>query len=140
MASYLIGDIASKLNISADTLRYYEKIGVLSKVARTASGRRAYNDNDIARLRFVRRAQKMNFTLAEIAALLKMRDHPQRARNKVRKLTEKKLADIETSLADLKHLRDELRLLLDLCLRGAKGCPIIERIDRQPAAGGQGKR
>ncbi len=92
---------------------------------------RFYTDKDLARVRFIQRAQKMNFTLAEIAALLKMREAPQKARESVRGLTARKLAEIEAYLAELKTLRDELRLLLDLCAANKAGCSIIEDIERK---------
>ncbi|GMQ90127.1 MAG: Zn(2+)-responsive transcriptional regulator [Gammaproteobacteria bacterium] len=129
MSALRIGDITRKLGISADTLRYYEKIGLFPRVNRTVSGIRLYSDRDISRLQFIKRAQKMNFTLAEIGQLLKMREGPQMARTDVRDLTSKKLDEIEAYLADLKALRKELRLLLNLCASSKDGCPILENID-----------
>jgi DNA-binding transcriptional MerR regulator len=124
--TFSIGDIGRLLGLSADALRYYEKIGLLPRVSRSASGVRRYGDKDVSRLRFIRRAQKMGFSLAEIAQLLAMRDDPQRARKSVRQLTEAKLDEVEARLQELTLLRNEMRLLLNLC-RGAKaGCPIIE--------------
>ncbi len=128
---YPIGETAEKLGLSADTLRYYEKIGLLPKVGRNTGGIRLYNDKDLSRLRFVQRAQKMDFTLAEIGALLKMRDSPQTARKAVRDLTARKLAETETHLGELKTLRDELRLLLNLCNGSRKGCGILKEMDRR---------
>ncbi len=137
MATYRIGEIAERIGLSVDTLRYYEKIELLPRVARDASGLRVYNDKDISRLRFVQRAQRMDFTLAEIAELLRMRENPRRARAGVRKLTAQKLADIEARLGDLRTLRGELRLLLDLCAHSAKGCPIIDGLEQgKPRASG----
>ncbi len=127
-----IGEVGRLLGLSADTLRYYERIGLLPRVHRTASGLRRYGEKDLSRLRFIQRAQKMGFSLAEIAQLLAMRDNPQGARESVRKLTAAKLAEVETRLAELTLLRNEMRLLLNLC-RGAKaGCPILETIDHRP--------
>lgn len=127
-----IGDIGHVLGLSADTLRYYEKIGLLPGVSRSASGIRRYGERDLSRLRFIQRAQKMGFTLAEIGMLLTMRDNPQRARAGVRKLTAAKLDETESRLKEITLLRNELQLLLNLC-RGAKtGCPIIETIDQEP--------
>ncbi len=126
-----IGDVGRVLGLSADTLRYYEKIGLLPRVNRSASGIRRYGEKDLSRLRFIQRAQKMGFSLAEIAQLLAMRDNPQRARESVRKLTATKLDEVEARLQELTLLRNEMRLLLNLC-RGAKaGCPIIEAIDQE---------
>jgi len=125
-----IGDIARTLGLSVDTLRYYEKIGLLPRVGRNESGIRAYGERDISRLRFIQRAQKMGFSLAEISMLLTMRENPQRAREHVRTLTAAKLEEVDARLKELTLLRNELQLLLNLC-RGTKdGCPIIENMDQ----------
>ena len=126
---YKISEVSARLSLSRDTLRYYEKIGLLNKVERSDSGFRRYTEQDISRLRFVQRAQKMNFSLAEIAELLQMRENPQQARDEVRQLTAAKLMDIETRLEELLSLRNELQLLLNLCRNTEGGCPIIENIE-----------
>jgi len=128
--SHRIGDVVKLLGISADTLRYYEKIGLLPAINRTESGIRAYLDHDLSRLRFVRRAQKMKFSLKEIAELLSMREDPQHARDEVRILTRSKLTEVADHLEDLQFLHNELELLLNLCTASEDGCPIIESIDR----------
>ena len=69
---YRIGDITSLTSLTADTLRYYEKIKLLPRVARTEGGIRQYDDKDLSRLRFIQRAQKMDFSLAEISKLLNL--------------------------------------------------------------------
>ena len=126
---YRIGAISKRIGLSVDTLRYYEKIGLLPRVHRTASGIRSYCDKDISRLKFIQRSQKMDFTLAEIGKLLQMREDPQHARREVHELTIKKLVEIESYLQDLSKLRDELRQLTKLCASSEKGCPIIEDIE-----------
>lgn len=127
---YRIGDMARLLEVSADTLRYYEKIGLLPRVGRSGAGLREYGERDVSRLRFIQRAQKMGFSLAEIAHLLAMRENPQQARDEVRILTTVKLEEVEARLKELTLLRNELRLLLNLCRRAKDGCPIIEKIDK----------
>ncbi len=127
---YLIGKISNMLGLSADTLRYYEKIELLPHVQRTPANIRIYNDKDISRLRFIQRAQKMNFSLAEIKDLLCMREDPQHSRHEVRELTHHKLQEIENHLKDLTTLRNELTLLVNLCAGSKGGCPIIEDIGR----------
>lgn len=130
MGQYRIGEVTGVLGLSADTLRYYERIGLLPTVARNAAGVRQYNDKDLSRLRFIRRAQTMDFSLAEIAALLAMREAPQRARRQARELTQRKLGEIEARLAEMKTLRNELKLLVNLCSGSKKKCPIITKMDR----------
>ncbi len=134
MSACQIGELSKRLGLSADTLRYYEKIRLLPRVARNGAGQRLYGEKDISRLKFIQRAQRMNFSLAEIGQLLEMRENPQKARAKVRKLTQKKLADIAQHLDDLTTLRNELQLLVNLCRGAEEGCPIIEGIDRESDA------
>jgi DNA-binding transcriptional MerR regulator len=134
MGGYRIGDVTQKLGLSADTLRYYERIGLLPRIARNAAGVRFYDDKDLSRLRFIQRAQKMNFRLTEIAALLRMRESPQNARKNVRLLTQRKLSEVETHLEELKVLRNELRLLVNLCTGSEDSCPIIREMEK---AGGR---
>ena len=130
MTGQRIREVTQLLGLSADTLRYYEKIGLLPRVARNSAGARNYSEQDISRLRFIQRAQKMNFSLAEIADLLRMRAAPQRARTPVRELTAKKLVAVENQVKELQTLRDELQLLLNLCASGRRSCAIIKKIDK----------
>jgi DNA-binding transcriptional MerR regulator len=127
--TYKIGEITKRLGLSADTLRYYEKIKLLPKVSRNESGVREYDDKDISRLKFIQRAQKMNFSLSEISDLLKMREDPQKVRDEVRLLTADKLLEVDEHLQSLTTLRNELQLLLNLCQGSEDGCPIIEGLD-----------
>ena len=127
---YLISEIGKLLGLSADTLRYYEKIGLLTNVQRSPANIRIYNNRDVSHLRFIQRAQKMNFSLAEIKDLLSMREDPQHSRQDVRELTHHKLQEIEAHLKDLTTLRNELTLLVNLCAGSEGGCPIIEGIEQ----------
>jgi len=129
MTMYKIGEVTKQTGLSADTLRYYEKFGLIPNISRNESGIRLFNDKDISRLKFIQRAQKMDFSLAEICDLLKMRENPQKAKNSVRQLTADKLKDLENRVDELTLLRNELQLLLSLCSGGEDGCPIIEGID-----------
>jgi len=131
MTIYKIGDVTKDFGITADTLRYYEKIGLFPTISRTESGIRQYDDKDISRLRFIKRAQRMNFSLDEIRNLLSMRENPQHAKDSIRQLTADKLMDIEHQVIELTTLQNELRLLLNLCRGSEDGCPIIEDIDNQ---------
>ncbi len=129
LKNYRIGDVSKSLGLSVDTLRYYEKIGLLPRVHRTTAGIRSYSDKDISRLNFVQRAQKMNFSLAEIASLLQMREDPRHARLEIRELALKKLVEIEINLQDLTKLHDELKQLTKMCASDRESCPIIEKFE-----------
>jgi len=126
---YKIGDVAKLTGMSSDTLRYYEKFGLIPMVSRNTSGIRQYSDKDISRLKFIKRAQRMNFSLNEIKELLHMREDPQNVQDSVRKLTAEKLKQVENQLTELSTLRNELQLLMNLCKDTQGGCPIIEGID-----------
>ena len=105
-----IGEAATVSGISTDTLRYYEKIELITNVQRNDIGVRLYSDKDLSRLRFIKRAQKMRFSLNEIGQLL--------ARNK--------LEETVHHLEELTRLRDELHLLTNLCRASDQGCPILD--------------
>jgi MerR family transcriptional regulator, copper efflux regulator len=124
-----IGEAARSLGVSVDTLRYYERIGLVPRPARTSGNARLYDEQDVSRLRFIRRAQKMDFSLEEIGMLLRMRADPANAREEVRTLTAHKLEIIDARLRELTQLRDELRLLLNLCGAAQAGCPILDELD-----------
>jgi DNA-binding transcriptional MerR regulator len=124
-----IGEVVAALGISADTLRYYEKIKLMPRVHRSGAGVRFYSDKDLSRLRFIKRVQKMGFSLSEIAQLLGFRENPQKAKPKVRELAYQKLTEIEEHLTELATLRDELRLLTNLCGASPDGCPILDKFD-----------
>jgi len=128
-----IGEVATELGISADTLRYYEKIKLLPRVQRNGAGVRFYSDKDLSRIRFIKRAQKMGFSLDKITQLLCFRENPQQAKPKVRELAHQKLTEIEEHLTELTILRNELRLLTNLCGASADGCPIFESFDNEAA-------
>ena len=124
-----IGDVTRQLNISSDTLRYYEKIHLLLPISRDSSGLRNYSEKDISRLKFIQRAQRMGFSLEDIGHLLNFREAPQEAKPEVRRLAGEKLAYVEEQLRELKILRDELTLLINLCATSEDGCPIIEGLE-----------
>lgn len=129
MTTFRISEVTKQLGLSADTLRYYEKIELLPRISRNASGIREYDGKDISRLKFIQRAQKMNFSLAEIGDLLKMRENPQKVKNEVRQLTADKLLEVESHLESLTTLRNELQLLINLCQGSEEGCPIIDGLE-----------
>lgn len=125
----LIGKTAEVLGLSADTLRYYEKIGLVPRVGKNRSGRRTYSEKDVARLRFVQRAQRIGFSLAEIGQLLKLRDNPVRSSKSTRAMAQRKCTEMHEQIKTLKGMEAELRLLLNLCSGNSNNCPILDRLD-----------
>lgn len=130
MKCYRIGALAQLLNLTPDTLRYYERFGLLPRVARAASGIRCYSERDHSRLRFIQRAQSMNFSLAEIKQLLDLRDRTQAARGEARAVVHHKLAEVEARLEELAFLREELRSLIERCQDAQTGCPIVAELEQ----------
>lgn len=130
-----IGEIARRSGFSPDTLRYYDKIGLMPRIDRDAGGRREYGEDDLERLGFIRRAKSVDFSLEDIRVLLRFRAAPRGAKREVRYLTQAKLTEIERKLADLTHLRDELTRLTDRCRSASGGaCPILDELGADQAA------
>ena len=128
--TYTIGAIGRLTGMSADTLRYYEKIGLISDIPRSG-GQRRYRQQHLEQLRFIQRAQAMDFSLAEIAQLLKLRLDPVTSRAEVRELATEKLLAINERMRTLRKLQKELRTLVDACQHGAPGaCPIIKGLEK----------
>ncbi len=109
-----IGD-AKSAGVPIDTVRYYERHGILPAPQRRPSGYRSYGADDIARLRFIRRAKALGFTLEEIHDLLALTGRRSRNMAGVKKAATAKLTDVEHKLAELTRVRDGLRKLVAAC-------------------------
>ena len=106
------GELARLAGVSSDTLRHYERKGVLMHPRRSANGYRQYPPEALQRVQLIRRALSVGFTLDELSKILKVRDQGGAPCQEVRTLAAKKLSNIETQLLDLTRLRDELRTTL----------------------------
>jgi len=106
------GELAKLAGVSTDTLRHYERKGVLGKPRRGSNGYRQYPATALERVRLVRRALAVGFTLDELAGILRVRDGGGAPCHEVRALAAAKLAQVESQLSDLITLRDELRTTL----------------------------
>lgn len=107
------GELACRTGVSPDTLRHYERLGLLPKPGRSANGYREYPPDAVERVLMIQRALTVGFTLAELKHFLGVRDKGGAPCHDVRKLAEAKLAGIEARLLDLIALRDKLRSLLE---------------------------
>jgi DNA-binding transcriptional MerR regulator len=116
-AEMTIGELAAAARVNVETIRYYEREGILPEPPRSPSGYRRYSDTDRWRLAFIRRGKALGFTLKEIAELLGAGE--ERSVPEVLSLAEKRLALVEQDLADLTRSRDQLRRLIETCETGA---------------------
>jgi DNA-binding transcriptional MerR regulator len=109
---YRSGELAELAGVSSDTLRHYERKGVLARPLRKANDYRQYPAAALQRVRLIRRALAVGFTLNELAAVLNVRDHGGAPCTEVRTLAAAKLSEVETRLREMTELRDELRAVL----------------------------
>lgn len=116
-----IGELAERTGVSVQTVRYYERRGLLPEPERTTSGYRTYDAGDLQRLQFILRAKTLGFTLSEIADLLELRVDPQSTANEVRLRAREKIADVDARLRDLRQIRRVLGRLVESC--EARGAP-----------------
>lgn len=135
-----IGELARRAGVNPRTLRYYERIGLLTPAARTGAGYRLYTDRDTARLAFIRRAQTLGLSLAEIAAIIAVRDGGSAPCRHVRAVAEAKIAQIDTRIAELASLRAELAALARravaveaACTAGSAICLAVEEPGGPPS-------
>jgi MerR family mercuric resistance operon transcriptional regulator len=130
--TYSIGQLASAAGTRIETIRYYERRGLMPDPPRANSGYRRYPDDAPQRLRFIRRAKRLGFTLKEIMALLRLQAGGERA--DIKAIAEDKLAEIETRLADLERMRITLDDVTRRCSGQGPiaGCPIIETLNHEP--------
>lgn len=125
-----IGELARRGGVSADTVRYYERAGLLPKPRRRASGYRDYDDETVRELRFIRSAKALGFTLEDIRELLALSTDRDKGVTGVKQRAEARLAVIEEKLAKLQRMRDGLETLIDNCPgHGALDeCPILHAL------------
>ena len=126
-----ISDVAKALNLSVDTLRYYEKIGLLKHVKRSEGGICQYTDNVVVQLQFICHAKRMGFDLESIRELLKFRLHPSNSKPQVRSMVKSKITKLDQRIKDLSLLRDELQILTQSCESSVDPeCPILKDFEK----------
>ena len=124
-----IGELASATATKVETVRYYEKIGLLALPARTSANYRAYGNEHLARLSFIRRARDLGFTLEAVRELLTLSDDKAQSCDAVDSIARVHLADIERKISDLAALRTELDRVIGSCRKGTvEDCKIIETL------------
>ncbi len=128
-----IGELSKQTGFQIETLRYYEKQGLLQPVSRTDSGYREYDNASLKQLKFIHQAKSVGFSLNEISELLTLRvEKDQRSCAEVKTIAEQKLEQIESKITELAKMRDALYVITDACCGGdepATSCTILSALD-----------
>jgi len=124
-----IGELSRATGTNIETIRYYERIGLLPAPSRTAANYRSYGDAHRARLSFVRHSRDLGFTIEEIRSLLDLSDHPERDCADADRIATRHLEQVEEKIAQLTLLREELSRIVGRCRGGiAADCRVIEAL------------
>lgn len=131
MRGWTIGGLAKQTGVNLETVRYYERVGLMPRPDRTARGYRSYSRDDVRRLSFIRRAREMGFSLAAIRTLLSLSEPGQRSCADVRGIAVAHLANVHAKLADLARLEHILAEAVARCGGGEKvpACPVLDMLD-----------
>jgi MerR family transcriptional regulator, copper efflux regulator len=126
-----IGAVAEAAGVNVATVRYYERRGIIAEPRRTASGYRQYDESAVARIRFIRRAQELGFSLDEIRELLALRVDDPTACGAVESATRAKLEYVESRIQELERLRGILKDLIGSCRarQATSECPVLELLE-----------
>jgi MerR family transcriptional regulator, mercuric resistance operon regulatory protein len=127
-------ELAGRAAVNPQTLRYYERRGLLAEPARSAGGYRSYPPEAVRRVRFIKRAQQLGFTLMEVETLLDLAGGGPDSCDAVRALATEKITDLRRRIADLRALEGGLTRLTATCdlPRGQRECPILQELDPEP--------
>ena len=133
--AYRIGEVAAEAGVTVDTLRYYEKLGVLPRARRTSGGLRQYGADILTQLRFIHEAQALGLTLSDVRHLVGDQGRVGRDRcRKVRDLLSARLKDVDAKLAQLQSFRQTLQSHLEACedvlAQERPACPVISELTR----------
>ena len=126
-----IGQVARRAGVGVETIRFYEREGLVPKPPQTRAGYRQYPPDAVQRVAFIRRAKELGFTLAEVQQLLSLRVAPKRSCADVRDLAREKVATIENKIQDLLRMQEALKRLVRSCRgKGPTGeCPLLEALE-----------
>lgn len=129
--TFSTGALARAAGVHLETVRFYEKRGLLAAPERNGAGYRQYPAEAVAQVRFIRRAQELGFSLAEVGELLALRGNRRAGRGAVKRLAKEKLGEIDRKIRDLRRMRTALAAVTERCDgRGDTGaCPILAALD-----------
>jgi Hg(II)-responsive transcriptional regulator len=133
MRDLSIGQLARKSRVNVETIRFYERRGLIPEPPRRESGYRQYSEDGVSRIQFIKRAKELGFSLKEISELLSLRVDPDTTCGDVKKRAEAKIAEVEEKMRALQRIKKALTKLVALC-RGSgptSECPIIEALSAE---------
>lgn len=132
--------VAARAGVNVQTLRYYERRGLLPEPGRIGSGYRSYGPDAVRIIRFVKNAQQLGFSLAQIGSLLDLASGGPENCDTARALASEKIAELELKIVSLTAMRDSLRQLVATCVpsRDRRVCPLLDSMDDSAGAGGDG--
>lgn len=126
-----IGMLARDSGVNLETIRFYERSGLIPEAQRSANGYRHYQDSDVRRLRFIRRGRELGFSLEEIRSLLELANHPESPCETADQMTRAHLDAIEARIRDLQNMRSELQKLAGCRSQHAEHCRLLEALDQR---------
>ena len=127
--TYSIGELATTTDTKVETIRYYERVGLVPKPKRTAGNYRSYEASHLGRLSFIRRARDLGFSIEQVRNLLGLADQKDRSCETVDAIARGHLADVDRKIADLKQLRRELDVIIRQCHHGTIAeCRILDAL------------
>jgi Hg(II)-responsive transcriptional regulator len=128
-----IGQVARRAGVGVETVRFYEREGLLEEPPRRASGYRQYSEQVVSRLHFIKRAQKLGFSLKEITELLTLRVDGHTTCDEVKQAASAKIAEVEQKILELQRMRQALLQVTAPCTGDgpASSCPMLEALDQQ---------
>jgi MerR family transcriptional regulator, copper efflux regulator len=131
MSGLTIGQVAEQANVHIETLRYYERRGLVARPPRSASNYRLYPEDVVRRVRFIKRAQELGFSLNDIEELLSLRADPEAGCAEVRACAEAKMKDIDAKIGVLTAMKSALSTLVAGCSGegSLSDCPIVESLE-----------
>jgi MerR family copper efflux transcriptional regulator len=135
METFTIGEVARRAQVGIDTVRYYERNDLLPEAPRRLSGYREYDGDDVRRLRFIRRAKELGFSLAEIRELLALSADRERGVRGVKARAQTRLAEVEARIRELQSMRRGLKHLIEACPGHGPldACPILAALGEEGA-------
>ena len=133
MEKLTIGRLAKEAGVSVETIRYYERLGIISRPPKPSSGYRRYPPVMVSRIRFIKNAQELGFSLKEISELLELRVDPDSSCEDVRQQAEVKVEDITAKIRSLQRMKTVLTRLVRACNTSAptEECPILEALEHR---------